>query len=246
MKALAGTVCIVVAHSSLWSNSRHHHYLAPEMKRFWLKTAPALGLIALTLLSVYGTVARTNDPILFNIGVGFVNAVIFWLLVVVWPERKRRKVIRENLRRRYQDFRETAVLTLLHVAGICNSTDGVQELTDHRKFKAFFDADNKARWYDALNGLQDQRERMDDLLLEMEMLADEVRYVLNKVDIDDASVHAAFKNLCAQILRLRSHGVYSHDPVKYVGQFVWGVLAQWSFIDGQMEADPIQKLIDSI
>ncbi|WP_156545586.1 hypothetical protein [Cupriavidus sp. D384] len=122
----------------------------------------------------------------------------------------------------------------------------MQELTDHRKFREFFDTDSEGRWYDALNGLQGEPERMADLLLEMEMLADEVRYVLNKVDIDDASVHSAFKNLCAHILRLRSHGVYSHDQTKYVGQFVWAMLAQWSFIDGQLEKDPIQKLIDSI
>lgn len=216
------------------------------MKRSWLRFVPPLGLCALTALSIYGTVVHTNDPIAFNLAVGFVNAVIFWFLVVVLPERKRRKVIRENLRRRYQDFRETAVLTLLHAAGIYETSDKVQELTDHRKFKAFFDADNKARWYDALNGLQGEPERIADLLLEMEMLADEVRYVLNKVDIDDASVHSAFKNLCAHIGRLRSHGVYSHDPAKYVGQFVWGMLAQWSFVEGQMETDPIHKLIDSI
>ncbi|AJY17754.1 hypothetical protein UA19_01195 [Burkholderia multivorans] len=87
---------------------------------------------------------------------------------------------------------------------------------------------------------------MDDLLLEMEMLADEVRYVLNKINIDDDHVHASFKLLCTHILRLRRSGIYTHDQVKYVGQFIWGTLAQWSFVDGQLDVDPVQKLIDSI
>jgi len=236
-----------------------------KTKNFWLRTGP---IALLTLVAVYGTFAGTNEPvvgwlrgtlaepylyklhsgnsILFNISVGFLNSVVFWIMVVVYPERKRNKVLRENLRRRYQDFKESTVQTLLHAAGISCSTAEVRNLTDHRNFKAFFDANEKARWYDALNGLQDQRERIDDLLLEMEMLADEVRYALDKINIDDEHVHASFKVLCAHILRLRRYSTYSYDQVKYIGQFVWGTLAQWSFVDGQLDVDPMQRLIDSI
>lgn len=236
-----------------------------KTKNAWLKAGP---IALLTLLAVFGTFAGANEPIvgwlrgtfaepylyrlhsgnsiLFNISVGFLNSVVFWVMVVVYPERNRNKVLRENLRRRYQDFKESTVQTLLHAAGISRSTAEVRSLTDYRNFKAFFGANERAHWYDALNGLQDQRERMDNLLLEMEMLADEVRYVLDKINIDDEHVHASFKLLCAQVLRLRRDRTYSYDQVKYVGQFVWGTLAQWSFVDGQLDVDPMQRLIDSI
>ncbi|AVR22494.1 hypothetical protein L0Z13_08735 [Burkholderia multivorans] len=236
-----------------------------KTKDFWTKACP---ISLLTLVAVYGTFAGTNEQIvgwlhgtwaepylyalhsgnsiIFNLSVGFVNSVVFWIMVVVYPERKRNKVMRKNLHRRYTEFRESTVQTLLHAAGISCSSKEVQDLTDYRKFREFFDTDCKARWYDALNGLQTQRERMDDLLLEMEMLADEVRYVLNKINIDDDHVHASFKLLCTHILRLRRSGIYTHDQVKYVGQFIWGTLAQWSFVDGQLDVDPVQKLIDSI
>lgn len=134
-----------------------------KTKNFWLRTGP---IALLTLVAVYGTFAGTNEPvvgwlrgtlaepylyklhsgnsILFNISVGFLNSVVFWIMVVVYPERKRNKVLRENLRRRYQDFKESTVQTLLHAAGISCSTAEVRNLTDHRNFKAFFDANEKA------------------------------------------------------------------------------------------------------
>src|SRR5690606_31342504 len=104
-------------------------------------------------------------------------------------------------------------------------------------------ADNKKNWYGALNGHQDRNDYLQDILFEMELLASEVNYVLDNVPIQDEKVHRSFKLLNENIHRLKNSSAYTDDPVKYVGNFLWGILARWSFIDGQQQDDFIDKMI---
>jgi hypothetical protein len=94
-----------------------------------------------------------------------------------------------------------------------------------------------------MNGLQGNEDRMRELVLELELFADEVAYVLNNVNIQDAQVHRFFKTLKENIYRLNHSNVYTDDQVKYVGRFLWSVLARWSFVEGQSEKDIIQETI---
>jgi hypothetical protein len=57
---------------------------------------------------------------------------------------------------------------------------------------------------------------------------------------------AVFKNLSSHVCKLKSASVYSYDQVKYLGNFLWGILAQWSFIEGQREEDIIQEMINKV
>src|SRR4051812_20787920 len=54
---------------------------------------------------------RTNS-IAFNLAVGYLVSALFWLLVVYVPETSRRSVLRDNLSRRYQGFKESVLQIL--------------------------------------------------------------------------------------------------------------------------------------
>ena len=225
-------------------------------------------LAVLTVLAVIGMIAGSNEEvvwflrgtrlepylyalhngnsILFNLSVGYLVSVFFWLLVVYFPERRRSHILRDNLRRRYQDFREETIQILLWCAIGPHDSELPKQLCDHKRFREFFDENEKERWYAALNGLEENKDRLNDLLLELELLANEVLYVLNNVSIRDQKVHSFFKRLNEHIYRLRNASVYSYDPVKYLGNFLWGIHARWSMIDGQREEDVIQETIESL
>lgn len=47
-----------------------------------------------------------ENAIIFNLCVGFLGGVIVWLLNVLIPERRTRSILRDNLRKQYQYFRE--------------------------------------------------------------------------------------------------------------------------------------------
>lgn len=229
-----------------------------------MKTA----FVVLALVAVFGTFSGSNEPIVgflrgtyiephllalhngnsivFNLSVGYLVSLFFWFLVVYLPERSRRLILRDNLSRRYQDFRESTIQILLWASIGTHDSRLPKELCDHQKFREFFDANEKKHWYAALNGLQGDKDRIDELLLELELFASEVSYVLNNVNIQDPKVHSFFKRLSENIYRLKNSTVYSYDQVEYLGNFLWGIHARWSIIDGQREEDVIQDMIDAL
>jgi hypothetical protein len=87
---------------------------------------------------------------------------------------------------------------------------------------------------------------LSDILMEMQILADEVAYVMSRVNIDDEHVQAFFKRLNEHVFRLKNESMYSYDPVKYVAQFLWQIHARWSMVDGQLEHDVIDSVIKQI
>lgn len=199
-----------------------------------------------TSIEPYVFALHNGNSIVFNLSIGYLVSMFFWLLVVYFPERSRRLILRDNLSRRYQDFREDTIQILLWASIGPHDSQLPKELCDHRKFREFFDESNKAHWYAALNGLQGNKDRIDDLLLELELFAGEVSYVLNNVHIQDPKVHSFFKRLSENIYRLKNSSVYSYDQVKYLGGFLWGIHARWNIIDGQREDDAIQDMIDAL
>ncbi len=209
-------------------------------------TEPVVGFLRGTSIEPYLLALHNGNSIVFNLSVGYLVSLFFWLLVVYFPDRTRRLILRDNLSRRYQDFRESTIQILLWASIGTHDSRLPKELCDHRKFKQFFDENGKEHWYAALNGLQGTKERVDELLLELELFAGEVSYVLNNVNIQDPKVHSFFKLLSENIYRLKNSTVYSYDQVEYLGNFIWSIHARWSIIDGQLENDIIQDMIDAL
>ncbi len=207
---------------------------------------PVIGFLRGSVVEPYLHYFPIGNSIVFNLSVGYLVSTFFWLLVVYFPERRARTIIRENLRRRYSEFRENTIQILLWAADCHVDQQVKSDLLDYKNFKEFFNENEKARWYAALNGLQQKHEWIDDLLLEMEFLATEVSYVLNKVDISDADQHSFFKTLREQIYRLKNSKVYSYDQVKYLGNFLWEIHARWSIVGGQRKNDIIEKMINAL
>lgn len=183
------------------------------------------------------------NAIAFNLCIGFLTSVFFWWLVVYTPEQKRRKLLRESLARRYRDFKHNTIQICVWAAGLSLTTQEVDALTDKATFKALFAGQ---RWYDVANGLEENKQHVDGLRVEMEMLAQDVTYTLNNVVIQDDDVHGLFKRLAEQIFRMRYDSMYTDDAVKYLCQFLWSIHANWSFVSGNMPNDPIDERIKAL
>lgn len=220
--------------------------LAAVFGTFSGSAEPVVGFLRGTTIEPYLLALHNGNSIVFNLSVGYLVSLFFWLLVVYLPERSRRLILRDNLRRRYQDFRESTIQILLWASIGAHDSELPKELCDHQKFREFFDGNDKEHWYAALNGLQGNKDRVDELLLELQLFASEVSYVLNSVNIQDPKVHSFFKLLSENIYRLKNSTVYSYDQVKYLGNFLWEIHARWSLINGQLEDDIIQEMINAL
>lgn len=205
---------------------------------------PVISLLRNTPVGFWLESIGHTNTIAFNLAVGYLVSGMFWLLVVYLPDQARRSVLRDNLSRSYKGFKKSALQILLWCSIGIHDSRLPEELCDHRKFKEFFGADKSARWYAAMNGLQDSEIRMHELVLELEIFADELGYILNNSSIQDPKIHRLFKTLKENIYRLNRSRDYTDDQVKYVGQFLWEVLARWSFVNGQQDNDIIQETIE--
>ena len=209
---------------------------------------PVLELLQETVVADLLQKWSTGNTIIFNLSIGYLVSLMFWIIVVGIPERKKRIILKKNLANHYQLFKEDVIRILLTAAADSHSIeyDLPKRLTDHIKFKEHFSINNNQNWYDALNGLQHDTQYLDDLIVEIEIFANEIAYILNKVDFDDPEVIAFFKRLSHHVYRLKNSSVYSYDQVKYLGNFLWGILTRWSFIDGQREDDIVELMIERL
>jgi hypothetical protein len=158
------------------------------------KTIAALSVVALigmfvagsepVIVPLRGTAAEPvlhslqyENAIIFNLCVGFLGGVIVWVLNVLIPERRVRSVLRDNLRKQYQYFREDVISVLLGAEGSYSAGLPAQ-LSNPHAFRDYYRGVNQQRWYDVLNYLQENPERLSDVVAHMQTLSSEVEYLL--------------------------------------------------------------------
>lgn len=184
------------------------------------------------------------NTIVFGLSTGYLVAFIFWLLVVHGPERRRRELLRSNLSRRYQYFKEEVIQSLLWAAEGTHDSRLPKDLSDHVAFKEYFDRNGKQKWYAALNGLQADDLRMHEISQAMDLFARDVAYFLDHVAVDDDEAHVLLKRLNESVYRMSNSQYDRSQQVTLVCGFLWSVLTRWDPIEGQLRDDPIQAAID--
>lgn len=218
-----------------------------------LSAAAAVGMIAFSGEEVFRPLQGTRfEPLLhamavpntigFNLCIGFLTSVFFWWLVVYRPDVQRRRLLRASLKSRYIAFKHNTIQQVVWCCGMSLNTDEIDELCNQKRFQQEF----HGRWDDVANALQEEPDRLRDILLELELLSLEMQYVLNNLAVQDAQLHGMFKRLSEHVYRLRNDDTFTSEQVKYVCQFLWTILAGWSFIDGYREDDVVERTLERI
>jgi hypothetical protein len=207
---------------------------------------PVLEVFKNTWIESWFQKLPTGNQILFNLSVGFLVSAIFYLLVVWFPDRRRKNLIKKNLGEQYQSFKEDTIQILLSACRTSYKGGLPGNLTDQNEFRKYFKepvSDSQNRWHVVLNGLNDRL--LKDLLVEFEILLNEVTYVLNNVNIEDPNVFSFFKRLSQAVYKMKNTTL-EYDDVKQLSGFLWELFAGWSFIDGYREADIVGVMIENI
>ncbi len=114
---------------------------------------------------------------------------------------------------------------------------------EFRKFVKEAVSESQERWHVVLNGLNDRL--LKDLLVELEILMNEVSYILNNVNVEDPNVFSFFKRLSQEVYKLKNTTM-EYDDVKQLSHFLWELFSGWSFIDGYREDDIVSVMIEKI
>lgn len=188
----------------------------------------------------------TGNEIVFNLSVGFIVSVIFYLLVVWFPDRRKKIIIKKNLEDQYQSFKEETISILLFTCQNSYPSDLPKNLIVLCEFRKFFKekvSDSQDRWGVVLDNLTPRV--LADLLIEFEILLNEVSFVLSNVNIDDPDVFMFFKRLSQAVYRLKNT-TPEYDDIKPLARFLWDIFAGWSFISGYREEDIVEIMISKI
>jgi len=189
---------------------------------------------------------ETGNEVIFSLSVGSAVSILFYFLIVWYPERRKRKILRESLKQNYYRFRLSTIGILLHSSDHCCDSHLQQKLNDPKEFRKYFQEDvtgSGERWYDVQNNLEECH--LQELRIELEILRDELAYIISQIDISEPKTLDFFKNLSKYVYRMKQKSL-EYDDVKSLSGFLWEIFANWDFSTGYVEEDIIEKMIQKI
>lgn len=209
---------------------------------------PMLPVFKDTWIDYFFQQFTTGNSIIYNLSIGFLVSFFFYLLVVSYPSRQRKNLIRRNFEEQYLSFKHDMICIFLSASEKVYDSDLPSKLTDQSEFRKFFlePLDNEPRnikWYSVLNGLKEHH--LKDILVVLEIFMNEVAYVLNNVNINDPKVFAFFKRLSQAVYQLKNSNL-GYDEIKPLDHFIWEILGGCSIVDGRRDYDVVKIMINKI
>jgi len=190
--------------------------------------------------------ARALNKILYDISIGSVTSLIFYVLIVRLPDFQKRKRIKNSLRTHYKIFKEDCIAIFIAVADGSYEGGFPETLSEQCKFKDYFKqriSDSQDRWDAFANNLNPTYLR--ELVIRMEIFRDEIAFVLNNTDIPNEEAFEFFKRLSSAIYSNKGITL-DYDSIKSLCNFLWSVFAGWDWVSGYRERDIIQEMIEAI
>lgn len=227
--------------------------------RFWF----AANILALLLLLVVHFGFNTNLRALwwwadvFAVGVsiltGGVISFLFYFLVVVIPERRKKSIIKSNLRRLYRDIKRDILWQVVFAsikggrADLSTSVDEIDKLMDIENFKAAFAPGREADegFYAFENQMSNETNEFREIVLNLKMLSKQIEFILHNYSMDDQKTFDFFKRLELLLMKLQSTGA-GYDESKPLCRFIWDMFTGFSWIEGYRGFDPIERMIEGI
>ena len=187
-----------------------------------------------------------GNEIISNISLSFIVSVIFYLLVVWLPAKRKRNLIKYNYKKQYSAFKKGMIIVFLSACNQSYNSKLLNKLNIQSEFKRYFEeqvSQSQNRWHVVINGLEEQH--LKDILMELELFVNETDYVLNNIEFKDKKVFEFLNELKRTVYRLKN-STLEYKDVKMISQFIWQIFTGWSWSDGYPESDIIQDMINEI
>lgn len=191
------------------------------------------------------TVAKGDYKVMaYDLSVGFIISAIFYWVVVYIPENNRKKIIHSGLKKQYDTFKMSCINNFL-ILSDSQSYHNKETLLDQETFKQYFKDSNEQgidRWDAVANGLQDNEFYLKEIIYELRMLNDEIRFAKSTLNIKDIEVYDFLSRLSQKITRMESTTQDYLDIKSFCGT-LWEIFAGWSWLDGYRKTDIIQEML---
>lgn len=183
---------------------------------------------------------------------GLVSFFFYWLVVYV-PDQRKRIIIKDNLKRLYREIREGILHQVVFASqkggrsDLQSDSETIARLMTIEGFKQSFQGGQEADegFYAFQNQMNHDTLEFRQILLNLEMLAKQIEFVLHNYTMDEDQIFSFFKHLELMLLSLRRSSP-GYDEAKPLCGFVYEMFTGWSTSDGYRGYDFIEKMIAEI
>ncbi len=206
----------------------------------------ALGLLAGFLL---GFLLENFNNIFLQLVLSLIAAFIFWAVSIYLPEKNRKNILKNTFKIHFKEFKRNAIsLFLSEVQDSSYNLEDIEKLLNFKNFREFFKEEHKegeTNWDAIVNAFEQNEIFRKDLFIEMNILRDEVLFVLNNVKIKDENIFQFLKRLSQAVYRSQGSSI-DHEESKVIFQLLWSIFTGWSFVEGYSEEDIFEKMVNEI
>lgn len=188
-----------------------------------------------------------------NLLAGGLVSFLFYFLVVYLPAKRRKKIIKTNLLRVYNNIKEDILLAVVVASkkggrhDLSTDHDSLQKLMLPEGFKTAFEDGREADegFYAFENQMSDDTWEFRQIILNLRMLAKQIEYLLHNFEMEDQTHFDFFKRLELLLMRIEANGP-GYDESKRLCSFIWEIYAGWNFVEGNTGYDRVQRMISAL
>lgn len=193
----------------------------------------------------FATVANGDYmAIAYDLSLGFIVSAIFYWIVVYLPESNRKEIIHSGLKVQYDNFRRSCISNFL-ILSSSQSYPFKDALLDQAEFKRYFKNNNEKgenRWDAVANGLQENESYLREIIYELRMLDEEIRFIRSTLNIREIEVYEFLGRLSREIVRMECT-TQDYDDIKSFCRFLWEIFTGWNWLSGYSKTNLIQEML---
>jgi len=176
-----------------------------------------------------------NNEILVPLAISYLSSFIFYLILIYYPQKRRLKIIKNHLKREFDNFKKDLIPLFLRIVQTpdIERSDLIKRLQDIENFENYFEQPNKEPAYagenDAIsqtrwNIIEDslgEEEYNEYIIYQLKLLRESMLYVLNNIKINDEDAVIRLENLSRNIYRIILN--YNGDQSDRISRILLGI-----------------------
>lgn len=210
------------------------------------------GLLAVDLSADLSTLKWWSDSfaVTSNLLMGIIISFVFYYFIVYIPERRRLAIIRDSTIKMYLEIKSDILYSVICASikggrtDLDSGTDFINDLMSPDNFRRYFEGGREADegFYAFENQMGDRTAEFEDIVLNFELLAKQLSYLLQNYEFRDTKIVTILKRIEMLLIRFR-HSQAGYDESKPLCKFLFEIFAGWSSIDGYVGYDYIEKIL---
>ena len=205
--------------------------------------------IVLFLVCLYIIFYVEQKSIIYNLSLGMVVSFIFYSVVLYIPSYLRRKIIKENLKNDFIEFKRTVIDHLISVLKESVSMDKIDTLLNPKNYSKFFkskveSSKHDSRWCAIHNEAEDAT--LIDIQEEIKLFSQKLIFYIQNLNTKNEEIFSLFMGLYEELNRLINldFKAFPYENRKSFLNRLWQMFSDYDFSEGKKDYDLLLLAIE--